>query len=653
MIGGEGRLRSLRFDLDVRPDESVPGAIARGVAENHLVKLKAVLKEVGLDRRAGASQLADTATLDRLATVLRCDPERLRAQAGRRLVEPGDRRLQHFLDFNGLVVPRGHLELTRRRISPIALTRSPHHRQSWLMSVLPFCPESLECLIDSCNYCGRSLGWVQSVGIGRCENCLRTIEASALPPLPDDSAENYRIFAGLLSLSPDERDAAVDGMPDRLRAFSPGALARLAMRCGLDCDDGDEKRVWQTRAGRMPPQRLARTVARGVALLRSWPTGILDWAAERIAGAADVRSCRADMARNIRRIAWPDSHFADQRDLLQEVFPGLRPPRPTFTSGDGWDRTDREVSRVVRSSEPARVPFSSSDGRVYTGREAKRVLPSFAAHAATIRQLGIVPSRLVADHGIMLEHEYPAAPIDDAAAKWADSVPISTIVGRLRLPLYAVEQMIGAGLIDRHDDEILAIVLRRPQAVASTFDAFIRRLNERASRRRMPSTALPIGQESRRIGGRPKPWSEIYAALLDGRIPFWLNGDVDTDRLLVARGSLDRFIVSTQPKAGHGGWAAADEISTGDAAELLNVIQRDVVRLSSAGVVTRTIGLRAMTTPRIGIERLAAEHVSAAELARRARTSAEHVNNQLRTAGFVDFHGLWRRAEVLDVMPLL
>ncbi|SEJ06403.1 hypothetical protein SAMN05428950_1011009 [Sphingomonas sp. OV641] len=618
------QLRRLRFDLDVLSDESVPGAIARGVAENHLVKLNVVLKEIGIGRYAGASQLADTATLDRLATVLRCDPERLRAQAGRRLVEPGDRRLQHFLDFDGLVVPRGHLELARRRISPLSLARSPHHRQSWLMSVLPFCPESLECLIDSCSHCGKTLGWVQSVGIGRCENCLRPIEPNPIPPLSDDLAEDYRIFAGLLSLIPEERDAARSIMPDRLKDLSPGALARLAMRCGLDCDDGEEKRAWQTRAGRMRPERLALTAVRGVALLRSWPNGILNWATQRVAAASDEKGCRADMARRIRRIAWGDSRFDDQRDLVQEAFPGFAPPRVGLAGG----------------------------GRVYTGRQANRVLPGFRTQAETIRRLRIVPTRAVASHGIMLEHAYSAVPIDAAAARWADSVPISTIASRLRLPLYAVEQLIETDLLARHDDEILAIILRRPQAVASTFEAFVRRLTERASRKRMPSTALPIGQESRRIGGRPKPWSEIYAALLDDRIPFWLDGDVDTDRLLVARGSLDRFIVASEPKVFGSNTPFATQMSTGDAAELLNVRPAVVAELSSAGVITRTKGLRAMMTPRIGVERLAAKLVSAAELARRARTSAEQVNDRLRAAGFVDFHGFWRRREVLDLLPL-
>lgn len=55
---------------------------------------------------------------------------------------------------------------------------------------------------------------------------------------------------------------------------------------------------------------------------------------------------------------------------------------------------------------------------------------------------------------------------------------------------------------------------------------------------------------------------------------------------------------------------------------------------------------------KVGVERLAAKLVSAAELARRARTSAEQVNDRLRAAGFVDFHGFWRRREVLDLLPL-
>ena len=625
MIRADHRLRRLRFDLEARQDESIPGAIARGVAGHHLVKLNVVLKEVGLSRYGGATQLADPTALERIADVLRCDATSLTGQAGRRLIEPGDRRLQHFIDFDGLVVPSGHIELRRRRISPLALAISPHHRQSWLMSVLPFCATTLERLIDECPHCDAALGWVQAAGIGCCETCLRTVPPNPLPPLPEELVEDYRLFAGLVSLKPSERAVSVQALAPRVGSMSPGALARLALRCGLDCGNHEEKRAWQTRAGRLPAEHLARTTCRGIELLRTWPEGIRRWAHDRIANAADAEACRGDVRRRIQRIAWGDSWFDDQRRLVQQAFPDFEPP----LAGSGL-----------------------YPGRLYTGREARRVLPGFHAHAAKMRQLGIVPDLPATPRGVMCTQRYPAAPIDAAAKKWADAVPVSTVVDRLRLPLYAVEQMFDAGLLAPHDDAILAILLRRPQAVASVFEDFIGHLGKLASRRSVPSKALPIGLESRRIGGRPKPWSDIYQALLGGRIRFWLMGGVDTDRLMVARGSLDGFIAPGATDKCDSARMPSPDMSTNDAAELLNVIPADIRRLRSAGVLSREIGPRAMTTPRSDVEQIAAVHVSAAELARRVRTSAEHVNNQLRQAGFANFHGLWPRMEAIAALPL-
>lgn len=246
---------------------------------------------------------------------------------------------------------------------------------------------------------------------------------------------------------------------------------------------------------------------------------------------------------------------------------------------------------------------------------------------------------------------YHSGPIDAAVASRRDATPVTRIVARLGLPLYAVEQMIGAGLLDLHDDPILAVVMRRRQAVASVFDDLLVRLKRRARRRAPPSTALPIGWESRRIGGGPKPWSKIFDGLLDGSIPFWLDGEPDADHLFVHRGSLDAFIdIGPAVDPDHPSHTAA--MSTGDAAEMLNVIPSHVVRLASAGVLTRTAGLRAMTIPMDEVEQVARRHVSAAELARRARTSAEAVNDRLRTAGFIPFHGLWDRTTALEAMPL-
>ena len=400
---------------------------------------------------------------------------------------PVDRRLQHFVDFNGLVLPRGHLELSRRRISPIALIDSAHHRQSWLMTVLPFCPETLELLVDTCPLCGFTLGWVNAVGIGRCENCLKTIPPSALPSLPEDLAENYRLFAGLLSLRPSERAGSVASMPPRLRQLTPGELARLAMRCGLDCVDSGGKRAWQTRAGRLPPERIAHTVAQGISLLRSWPHGIAAWAEDQLARATDENACRRDLKRRISRIAWGDSRFSNQRSLLGEIFPKLEAPSKR----------------------------STVDSAFYTGRKAK-------------------------------------------------------------------------------------------------------------------------------------PWSEIYEALISQQIAFWLEGGIDTKRLFVARGSLNDFL-TTNPRVTKN---AAPDMASRDAAELLNLSPGDVLKLRSANLLSQTKGPRAMMIPRMEVERMAAEYVSASEISRRARTTAECANNRLRALGFESFHGLWKRSEVLEALPL-
>jgi hypothetical protein len=616
-------LRRLRFDLDVRDDESVPGAIARAVAGHHLVKVGAVLNEAGHNRYAGATQLADAATLGRIAHVIRCDPESLVRQSGRRLVEPGDRRLQHFVDFDGLVVPRGHLELKRRRIAPGALCASSHHRQEWMLSVLPYSTETLERLVDECPACGAALGWSRSIGIGRCEHCFKPVPPSHLSPLPAELADDYRLFASLVSLRPVGRAGAVEALAPRLHDMTSGALARFAMRLGLDCGEDEEPRGWQTRPGHMSPERLARTACRGIALLRTWPEGIVAWAQERVDLAEDERACRRDLNRRIRRIAWGDSGFGDQRELVHEAFPTFASPRA------GADR----------------------GGRLYTGREADRILPGFATHATEIRRLSLVASRSDNARGIMGSFLYHSGPIDAAGVCWRDATPLTTIVARLGLPLYAVEQMVDSGLLELHDDPILSIVMRRRQAVASIFDDLLARLRRRARRRTPPSAALPIGQESRRIGGGPKPWSEIFNGLLDGRIPFWLEGEPDADHLFVNRGSLDAF-VDRRPLIDPALPSYTAAMSTGDAAELLNVIPSHVVRLASAGVLTRTAGMRAMTVPMGEVERLARRHVSATELARRARTSAEAVNDRLRTAGFTPFHGLWDRTAALEAMPL-
>src|SRR3546814_1548206 len=78
------------------------------------------------------------------------------------------------------VVYREDILLDRRRISPLTLQTSEHHRAAWLLGLLPYCPLSLERLVDECPNCpGKKLGWRRSWGIANCERCGELVPPSS------------------------------------------------------------------------------------------------------------------------------------------------------------------------------------------------------------------------------------------------------------------------------------------------------------------------------------------------------------------------------------------------------------------------------------------------------------------------------------------
>lgn len=194
--------RRLRFDLDMMDDESIPGAIARGVHSHVLVRTRPVLEAAGVElKHAGYSQLATPDELERLAYVVRCSPSRMSANAGERFV-PREATRVSDVRFGRHLVPRAYLELNQRRISPLSLEERDHHRLAWMNLLLPYCPESLEQLTSACALCNAKLGWHYAKGIGFCEHCGREVARSAEPPLEDELADDYRLFARLSSPDP-------------------------------------------------------------------------------------------------------------------------------------------------------------------------------------------------------------------------------------------------------------------------------------------------------------------------------------------------------------------------------------------------------------------------------------------------------------------
>lgn len=154
-------------------DESLLGFVARACDENGH---PAVLHALGLAgfKTFGARFLSNSQTVDKrqLNAFFGCREDELCRRFNLPVKAEGSS--SSFLSYFGQPIRGNMRESTLRRVSPASLRISPHHRGSWLLRPLHYCPESGEKLVSTCpnQNCGRSLGWNTAFGIPFCEYCL-------------------------------------------------------------------------------------------------------------------------------------------------------------------------------------------------------------------------------------------------------------------------------------------------------------------------------------------------------------------------------------------------------------------------------------------------------------------------------------------------
>lgn len=221
------RRKRLRFECEPVADESAVGAFTAACHRHRLRSIASGLEGGGIRlSRPGSIQVAPPATLDAAAHVMRVDPGKLRAVAFT-ATERRDR-----VALGDLVMPRVAFDWERRRIGPITLRGRPHHRVAWLNLLLPYCPESLELLVDACPECG-PLGWRYTRGVAACEECGSTVPPSDQASLETEFADDYRHFADLVSRDTAATPAPVRRLPANLHLFSRTALVGVLLRAGI------------------------------------------------------------------------------------------------------------------------------------------------------------------------------------------------------------------------------------------------------------------------------------------------------------------------------------------------------------------------------------------------------------------------------------
>lgn len=174
-------LTPLRFSVVPYDDESLLGLIARATSEHVLENTNVVLRRAGVRvLTPGVICQSPAEDIERLAYLLRSDEAALRD----RTYNPIPNGWRHSpVKLGDAAVYREDLVLDRRRICPTTRQTSDYHRSTWMLGLLPYCPLSLERLVDECPNCpDKKLGWRRAWGIAICEWCGERVPPSVAPP---------------------------------------------------------------------------------------------------------------------------------------------------------------------------------------------------------------------------------------------------------------------------------------------------------------------------------------------------------------------------------------------------------------------------------------------------------------------------------------
>ena len=616
--------RRLRFPLEVGDGESIPGAIARGVRLHVLVRTAPVLAAAGVNiRHLGFSQIATPEELERLAFVARCPANALVERAGDRLIDRADEK-SCDAQFGRLIIPRAYLEFNRRRIGPATLAAEAYHRASWMNLLLPYCPESLEALVDRCNHCDTPLGWFHSHGIGHCDRCTLEIGPSFEGALPEGLAEDYRLFA-LLS-SPDARgvEEACASMPATLADVSPGSLVRLALLVGGLMQPTYVPTAARHAVTKLPAPTLAAVVATGTAELRSWPHGFRSWVAAQSRDLRDSPAALETLRARMKRLA---DRKLEAEDLVHTVTAAMPDLHRHAAHGFAVDRPYylyKPVQRMLGLSSPKMNVLKKWPGINF----------------------------LKLNTGAKEQGQFDVDQIDSLMPVFRDTVALSACAEALRLPHYAIEQLCATNVLEWENHSVLlatattakvrGVSLRR---LLAELAAKARGVDDRHEKR--PADLVTLASASRRIGGRFKPWASIIDALRMGHIEFWTDGRAPTTTSIYVRAiDLARFDVVVDANA-PAGFAIAATVSQRDAAEILNIAPKYMPELSDHlgfPFLRKGLMLVAASTTVIAA---AARVVWNAEIALHMCVHHRSVEDVLSTRGINAFPSGWPRERLI------
>ncbi len=621
---GSGRVL---FPPAADPLEYLMGLVLKAASDNIHMNVGAILAAAGYPHaRSFDLALSRLDSLDRLAEVLGIEHAMLKGLA---FTTVHSTKALTTVSFLGGKASSFDIVTRRRRLSGETLLRQPFHRAVWTHGLLPYCPSSLELLVDRCPGCGDPLDWYRATlaseptrrledvnAIFRCAepDCGLDLRDLPSPKLPDSVAMSYRRMAALAAPA-DRHDDRRDLHP-ALHALPAGACFELGWCLARAFADDAVPRA---RCKQLPAETIAQTLQLAEGFLSGWPDRLLE------ALASDARDVTAEQMtrrlRSCRALAGSKATWPELAKLFRSTYPKLM-------------RRDREALRFLN---PA----------VVTRTEAVEIAGMHTASFARAAMSSGLNARFSSGTRRVFQ-DFDIGEIERLRDAKDGSIPVDAVVERLGISYHGVEQLVVLGLLEAEGHAALPSVYRLSRITLRSLDDLIAELVA-ASRLEDIDQQLPLRIAVKSIRGE-KPWGAIVGALLDGALPFRL--DVGVRRvfrgIMIAPADVDLLRSFSFDRAEHPDFPFVRDMSRRDVEEALNLVPGTLQEaLDQELGPARSRG----RIPVVDVEAIARRMISAAEISARtwpgtrrlprALTRSRH--RRLGAAG-------WLRS---DVEPLL
>lgn len=582
--------------------ESLDGYVARIAASHYFPRLAEITQVAGaqVSARQHAS-FCDLKQLDVLADCLRIDPAVLR------LHSPQWSEDAETLNFFGTAVPKDFLQFTYRRFSPTALAKSPHHRGLWQLRILPLCTETWVYLQDRCPnpVCGRRQAWRRTTGIDLCDYCAEPLTRAEAKPVPQELRANLQCLVSLIHPDPEIRAAARRLVPAKLAHLSGGELLELA--CAL-APLIDPKVAKPLRVRRLSMDVAAEVIVPAIAttwpLISDWPHALENLLIDRL-------------NQNPRGMA------AAKRDIVYQLLYKTR--RRTLS---------RSVVTVINEFAD-RCRAARAEG--VTIAEAVKLTGGRQPALYAMRRASELPTILALD-GCRFQPLIPKGAIKDLVERKKPRVRLTHSAERLGVPTYTIHQLVQDGLLE------IAPIPPGCRAQTSVDQASLADLDAQLRAKLAGDDEeydVNLSELMKRIGGRAKPWSRIFGAILADDLSARLGpGTLPLARRIMVK---DEAVLSLPIFADRDDmdWGGINVLKA-DVADMMNITPHNFSHYSDFLIGP---GDHLRDIPMLTALRLARTYVGSAELGHRHGLHFSAVRHFLESHGIsAEFRGLYDRA---------